>query len=314
MTSIQTGVAARESSGESTSPPASAWLGAVTVLSSTLLIVVFTGADSLRFGLGYAFGKLLVSVAFAVPVFLVVRFATQRGRQVKTARAVNMLCFLVTGFLVAQLVLVGTVPTLIQRLKLTSDPALSRVREDSTVGERNSAMSAAGVFDDFVPYPPRGDVEGMMFGYRLGTRYAVEQSTAQRALDSGAEILVADKPIVPDGFDRVELIVTPRTKTIGNVSARTEVVDEGAALALAERHATMLMSLYGDRCVRKAPYLPSQHLVLVCGEQFEISVNRFSAKTSEGKRVVQVNIKLDTDTGPHRRWVGLLREELGAKK
>jgi hypothetical protein len=313
MASTQAGATASESSGESTRPPTSAWLGALAVLSAALLVMVFAGIDSLQFRLGYVFGKLLVSIALALPVFVVVRFATQRGRRMKAAQVTNLLCFLMAGFLVVQLMLVATVPALIQRLGLTSDTAPG-VRAESSAGDGKSATSATGMFDDLMPYPPHGDVEGMMFGYRLGARYAVAQPTSRRALDSGAEVLVADKPIAPDGFDRVELIVTPKTKTIGNVYARAEVVDEGVALALAERQATMLMNLYGNRCVQKSPYLPSQHLVLVCGAQFEISVNRFSEKTSEGKRVVQVNVKLETDTDAHRRWVGLLREEVGAKK
>lgn len=95
---------------------ARAFLGPLIVLSAALLSVVFTGAESFKFGLGYTVGKLFISVAFALPIFIVVKYATRYGRRLQTQEGLNLFCYLLVACWALQLLLGLTVPAYMERL------------------------------------------------------------------------------------------------------------------------------------------------------------------------------------------------------
>jgi hypothetical protein len=85
-------------------------LGVLVLVSIYLLSLVFRGGESIQFAFGYTSGMLLTSVALGLPIYIVIRYATKRGKLLGTHRAANLFCFLVAGVWVFQIVLGLVVP------------------------------------------------------------------------------------------------------------------------------------------------------------------------------------------------------------
>jgi hypothetical protein len=71
-----------------------------------------------------------------------------------------------------------------------------------------------------------GPPEGELFGYKLGSKYPITDSTQGRFTIMGAMAIVADNPEKSEDFQRVELITSPKTFTIANIHGIAEVGSE----------------------------------------------------------------------------------------
>ena len=131
----------------------SAALGLLILASMALLSFVFSAGTSLQYAAGYTAGKLVVSIGFALPLYVAIRYATRCGRRLAgaraRARAVNLFCFIVTGIWIAQILLALVVPgairDLVERQKI-SESALGVHRElrlDDSPDRSAAAASAA---------------------------------------------------------------------------------------------------------------------------------------------------------------------------
>lgn len=85
--------------------------GPLLIASVGLLTVVFAGSASPEFGVGYAAGKLVTSLAFGLPVFLLLKYATGPGRRFAAVESLNLLCVVVAAMWVLQLALPLVLPS-----------------------------------------------------------------------------------------------------------------------------------------------------------------------------------------------------------
>lgn len=85
--------------------------GPLLIASVGLLTVVFSGTASPQFGVGYAAGKLVTSLAFGLPVFLLLKYATGPGRRLAAVESLNLLCVVVAAVWVVQLALPLVLPS-----------------------------------------------------------------------------------------------------------------------------------------------------------------------------------------------------------
>jgi hypothetical protein len=85
--------------------------GPLLVASVGLLTVAFAGSASPEFGVGYAAGKLVTSLALGLPVFLLLKYATRSGRRLAGLEAMNLLCVVVASVWVLQLALPLVLPS-----------------------------------------------------------------------------------------------------------------------------------------------------------------------------------------------------------
>ncbi|MCA2969296.1 MAG: hypothetical protein O9345_04375 [Burkholderiaceae bacterium] len=93
-----------------------------------------------------------------------------------------------------------------------------------------------------------GVQDGDLFGYRLGTRYVATEQTRGYTFGMESVAIVADKPVKSEDFTRVELIVTPKTLTIGNIYGVREFDKEGDAKRFAAQYTDLLNTVHGKNC------------------------------------------------------------------
>lgn len=141
-----------------------------------------------------------------------------------------------------------------------------------------------------------GPPEGELFGYKLGSKYQATDSTIVKLHTLLRTItVIAENPKKSDDFQRVELIITPKTFTIANIYGIAEAVGKKEAEDIAERYADLLKTLHADKCPEEeaAPY---ETLSLLCEGGYELSVAKFSPDESEKKYKVHIGLKTSNES------------------
>jgi hypothetical protein len=116
------------------------FLGLLLVVSAALLSIVFLGAESIQYGAGYTAGKLFLSLAFALPVFIAFKYGTKRGKQLNMASGVNLLCYIVLICWGIQIAFSGILPHVVASLATNTTNPTSSI---------NNAPPKGNVFDQF---------------------------------------------------------------------------------------------------------------------------------------------------------------------
>ena len=85
---------------------------------------------------------------------------------------------------------------------------------------------------------------GDLFGYELGDRYPTQQSDSQ----GGGKLLLieARDPIKPRSIDKVYVLLTPVTYSIGRIAGETWYASGENAIVEYERYRVILRQKYGD--------------------------------------------------------------------
>lgn len=156
-----------------------------------------------------------------------------------------------------------------------------------------------------------GPLEGELFGYRLGAKYPVGDTTRGYFSSMGEAVLNAEKAEAPEGFDRVEIITTPKTFTIANIYAKAEFEHEAKAKEFEGKYADLLRTMYGGKCPATKAYL-DEALKLVCSRSFELTVHRFKPDKSGEKNQVHVGLKFDNDSSAGKKILSQFKSELEA--
>ena len=152
-----------------------------------------------------------------------------------------------------------------------------------------------------MPLAVAGPSEGDLFGYRLGSKYPVTDSTKGYFWPfMGSMVVVADKPEKSDDFKKVELIATPKTFTIANIYGVAEVATEKEAKAMAARYSDLLQTLHAAKCHSEKAYL-GEALKLLCGGQYELTVSHYPPDKNEKNYKVHVGLKFSNDAEGGKR-------------
>ena len=101
-------------------PLASKVFGPLILLAVALLTFTLLAGDSPSGALGYTAGKLVISAALALPLFLLFRYATRRGRLLGTVESWNLLCIAIGVIWIVQAALLALMPTLISSIRTTA--------------------------------------------------------------------------------------------------------------------------------------------------------------------------------------------------
>jgi hypothetical protein len=155
-----------------------------------------------------------------------------------------------------------------------------------------------------------GVTEGDFFGYKLGSAYPISKSTKGYMQGLGSMVLFAEKPEMSTDFQRVELIVTPKTYTIANIYATVDFEDEAKAKAFALRYADLLGTLHGTKCPEHKAYL-GEALSRICSGIYELSVNHFKPSDLKEKHKVQVGLKFSNTSAKGEIIIKQFSAELG---
>ena len=155
-----------------------------------------------------------------------------------------------------------------------------------------------------------GPMEGELFGYRLGAKYAVTAETRGYFMAiPGQMVVTAQRPEMPPDFETLELITTPKTFTIANIYAIAEFADEEKAKSFEARYADLLSTLYGPKCLPLKSYL-DEALKLLCSKRFALTVHRFKPDKAEKKHEVHVGLQIETDSPAGKQIVARFEAEL----
>lgn len=168
------------------------------------------------------------------------------------------------------------------------------------------AMACCGLF---CMAASAGVTDGDLFGHRLGTRLATTPTT-MGYWSQGRAIIVADKPEIPPEFEKLELLTTPKTYTIGNIYASKSLPERTAAFTLAEKYRDLLPTLYREQCVRERDGFGGVVLDMRCG-QFQLSIQVFSPdrQNPSNQYTVQIGLTMAKETRIGYDWQVLLDEE-----
>ncbi len=140
-----------------------------------------------------------------------------------------------------------------------------------------------------------GVLEGDFFGYRLGTKYPLSQSTKGYVDVMGGVVVLAEKPEMPNDFQHVELILTPKSNTIANIFAVAEFSDETKAKSFANRYADLLETMHGSKCPAMRTFL-DESLKRLCSNTFELTVAYYKPRQAKEKFKVHVGLKYESST------------------
>jgi hypothetical protein len=154
-----------------------------------------------------------------------------------------------------------------------------------------------------------GPLEGELFGYRLGDRYPVGDTTRGYFSFMGQAVLNAEKAEMPPGFSLVEVITTPKTFTIANIYAKAEFEEESNAKEFEAKYANLLRTMYGAKCTGMKAYL-QEALKLRCSKSYELTVHRFKPDKGSEKHQVHVGLKFDNESPTGKRILALFKTEL----
>lgn len=154
-----------------------------------------------------------------------------------------------------------------------------------------------------------GVTDGDLFGHRLGTRL-VTLPTTMGYWSQGRAIIIADKPEIPPEFEKLELLTTPKTYTIGNIYASKSLPERTAAFTLAEKYRDLLPTLYREQCVRERDGFGGIVLDMRCG-QYQLTVQIFSPdrQNPSNQYTVQIGLTMAKETRVGYDWQMLLDEE-----
>lgn len=153
-------------------------------------------------------------------------------------------------------------------------------------------------------------IEGDLFGYRLGAKYAVTAETRGYFMAFlGQMVVTAQRPEMPPDFEKLELVTTPKTFTIANIYATAEFADEEKARAFESRYADLLSTLYGSKCSPLKAYL-DEALKLLCSKRFVLTVHRFKPDKAEKKHIVHVGLQIENDSPTGKQIVAQFDAEL----
>jgi hypothetical protein len=153
-------------------------------------------------------------------------------------------------------------------------------------------------------------IEGELFGYRLGAKYAVTAQTKGYFMAFlGQMVVIAERPEMPTDFESLELITTPKTFTIANIYASAEFTDEDKAKAFESRYADLLNTLYGPNCSAQKAYL-GEALKLLCSKRFVLTVHHFKPESEQEKHKVHVGLQIDNDSPAGKKTVAQFGSEL----
>jgi hypothetical protein len=162
-----------------------------------------------------------------------------------------------------------------------------------------------------LPAVQAGPLEGDLFGYRLGSKYPVGDTTRGYFSFMGQVVLQAEKPEMPLGFARVEIITTPKSFTIANIYAKAEFDAEANAKEFELKYADLLRTMYGGRCLALKGYL-DEALKLSCSKSYELTVKRYKPDTTGEKHQVHVGLKFDNDSSAGKKILSQFKSELDA--
>lgn len=154
-----------------------------------------------------------------------------------------------------------------------------------------------------------GPLEGELFGYRLGVKYPIGDATRGYFSFMGQVVLNAERPEMPGGFGRVEIIATPKTFTIANIYAMAEFDEEAKAKEFEAMYADLLGTMYGTKCTAMKAYL-EEALKLRCSKAYELAVHRFKPDKGGEKHKVHVGLKFDNESPAGKKMLGLFKTEL----
>jgi hypothetical protein len=157
-----------------------------------------------------------------------------------------------------------------------------------------------------------GVTDGDLFGHRLGARLATSPST-MGYWSAGRAIIIVDKPEIPPEFEKLELLTTPKTYTIGNIYATKSLPERTAAFALADKYKDLLPTLYREQCVRERDGFGGVVLELRCG-QYQLTIQIYSPdrQNPNGLYSVQIGLTMARETRVGYDWQMLLDEEVDA--
>jgi hypothetical protein len=105
---------------DSARPLMRSFFGPLLLGSIGLLTVALLAGSSFEYAVGYAGGKLFVSLALALPIFILLRYATRYGRRLRLIEQVNLFCILIAVVWLLQLILVAALPGYIASMSTSS--------------------------------------------------------------------------------------------------------------------------------------------------------------------------------------------------
>lgn len=157
-----------------------------------------------------------------------------------------------------------------------------------------------------------GITDGDLFGHRLGARVVTSPSTLGY-WSQGRAIIIVDKPEIPPEFEKLELLTTPKTYTIGNIYASKSLPERTAAFALADKYKDLLPTLYREQCVRERDGFGGTVLDMRCGN-YQLSIQVFSPdrQNPNNPYTVQIGLTMARETRVGYDWQLLLDEEVDA--
>lgn len=154
--------------------------GPLVVAALVGLSLVFSGGH-LEYAFGKALGRLAISVGLALPVYLIVRYGTARGRKMPPARQLNALCLATAGVWVLQVIAYMAVPTQMQRLSATQSDERTQDYFEKVDSKREPAPAPKVDWSQFTPVhrEPRSffdDTQGPAQSKRLGMGIKISPS------------------------------------------------------------------------------------------------------------------------------------------
>lgn len=157
-----------------------------------------------------------------------------------------------------------------------------------------------------------GITDGDLFGHRLGARVVTSPSTLGY-WSQGRAIIIVDKPEIPPEFEKLELLTTPKTYTIGNIYASKSLPERTAAFTLADKYKDLLPTLYREQCVRERDGFGGTVLDMRCGN-YQLSIQVFSPdrQNPNNPYTVQIGLTMARETRVGYDWQLLLDEEVDA--
>lgn len=157
-----------------------------------------------------------------------------------------------------------------------------------------------------------GITDGDLFGHRLGARVVTLPSTLGY-WSQGRAIIIVDKPEIPPEFEKLELLTTPKTYTIGNIYASKSLPERTAAFTLADKYKDLLPTLYREQCVRERDGFGGTVLDMRCGN-YQLSIQVFSPdrQNPNNPYTVQIGLTMARETRVGYDWQMLLDEEVDA--
>lgn len=157
-----------------------------------------------------------------------------------------------------------------------------------------------------------GVTDGDLFGHRLGARLATSPST-MGYWSQGRAVIIVDKPEIPPEFEKLELLATPKSYTIGTIYATKSLPERSAAFALAGKYRDLLPTLYAEQCARERDGSGGLILNMRCG-QYQLSIQLFSPdrQNPSGPYTVQVGLTMADETRVGYDWQMLLDQERDA--